>query len=98
MRFPPIFEWCEINLESGVNLKCKILHLEDSDDDSFFFRRALRFVGYSGAYSRVCGVFDARRFLAGEGEFCDRVQFPWPDILVVDSTLPGVESTQHFLA
>ena len=80
-----------------MNLRCTILHLEDSDDDSFFFQRALEVLSFVGIYRRVSRINDARSYLAGENAFSDRKLFPWPDVVVVDTCIPGAETTQQFL-
>lgn len=81
-----------------MNLQCKILHLEDSDDDSFLFQRVLARLNFSGVYRRVPSVDTAMEFLAGGGEYADRKQFPLPDVLVIDNSVPGAHTTRDLAA
>src|SRR4051794_11234421 len=80
-----------------MNLQCKILHLEDSDDDSFLFQRVLARLSFTGVYRRVSTVDDALSYLRGIGDFADRTQFPLPDMLVIDSSLPGGHTTSDLM-
>ncbi|HWN94736.1 MAG TPA: hypothetical protein VNT99_06875 [Methylomirabilota bacterium] len=69
-----------------MNLNCIILHVEDDDNDSFFFQRALGAVFFVGSYRRVPDVKAAMLYLAGDAHYSDRHLFPLPNVLVVDSS------------
>ena len=71
----------------ALKLNCNILHLEDDDNDAFFFQRALQAFGFAGAYGRVTSVEQAILYLCGDGKYADRSRFPVPDVLVMDSTV-----------
>jgi DNA-binding NarL/FixJ family response regulator len=77
---------------------CNILHLEDDENDSFLFQRALRHLRFAGTYRLVTSVDDAISYFSGAATFSDRSQNPLPDILVADSNLGQVRSTADFLA
>jgi len=81
-----------------MHLTCIILHVEDDDNDSFFFQRALRALSFVGTYRRVGTVPDAIRYFSAEGEFSDRKSFPTPDVLVMDSTLDAGKSVAELFA
>jgi hypothetical protein len=76
-----------------MNLQCAILHLEDDDNDSVFFERALQTVGFSGTYRRVCAVGEVIAYLAGNGQYADRTSFPFPNLLVLDNVMAGSKLT-----
>ena len=80
-----------------LNLKCNILHLEDDDNDSLFFQRALKRRDFMGAYRRVSTVEAAIRYLNGTHEFAERRLFPLPNVLVMDSSLSGYQTTEDLL-
>lgn len=81
-----------------MNLNCKILHVEDDDNDSFFFQRALDAVSFVGIYRRVADIESAELYLAGQAQYSDRQLFPLPDVLVVDSALQTGDSVNDLLA
>jgi CheY-like chemotaxis protein len=83
----------------------RIVIADDSDDDLFLFKRALK---------RACASMDvvtmlrdgkeAVAYLKGQGEYADRQKFPLPELLLLDIKMPcmsGLEvlewlQTQHF--
>jgi hypothetical protein len=77
-----------------LNLDCNILHLEDDDNDSLFFQRALDQFQFRGAYRRVSSVQETLDYLAGRGEFSDRHLYPMPGVLVADSSLGALTGPQ----
>ena len=66
-----------------------VLVVDDNDDDLVLFERAVRQVGYSGAVRYIESGSQAIAYLAGEGEFEDRAQFPAADFLILDLKMPG---------
>jgi len=81
-----------------LNLSCKILHLEDDDNDSLFFQHALKSLAFTGVYRRVCDVTAAIHYLAGDAEYSDRHLYPMPDVLVLDTALTGSQTTEDLFA
>jgi hypothetical protein len=81
-----------------MELNCNILHLEDDDNDSFFFQRALGHWKFSGNYRRVASVDEAIGYLTGRGDFADRHLYPLPHLLVADSNLGSARTTGDLLA
>jgi DNA-binding response OmpR family regulator len=66
---------------------CVILHVDDDDNDSLFFQRALAKNGFAGTYRRVRSGKDARDYLIREVPFADRLLFPTPNLIVTDMGL-----------
>ena len=65
-----------------------ILLLEDSDDDAFFFDRAVNKTGLGIKTQRVRNGQEAIDYLQGIGEFSDRRQFPLPHVIMLDLKMP----------
>jgi DNA-binding NarL/FixJ family response regulator len=70
--------------------KFNVLLVDDSETDRFFLRRAM---GSSAPLLQVVGELDngdeAVAYLAGKGEYADRGRHPLPELLVLDSRMPG---------
>jgi CheY-like chemotaxis protein len=68
---------------------CKLLLVEDRDDDIVLFQRALQ------RHSNIMLTGTARdgdaaiAYLQGAGQYADRTKHPWPDVVVLDLKLPG---------
>lgn len=76
-----------------MNETCNILHLEDDDNDSLFFQRALTRADFKGAYRRVSTVEEAIAYFSGGNQFADRHLYPLPDILVADNAMTTMKSS-----
>jgi CheY-like chemotaxis protein len=66
-----------------------ILLIEDSEDDVFFFKRAMEQAKLSNPVQVVHDVGQAIGYLEGAGPFADRSQFPLPKIIFVDLHMPS---------
>jgi len=66
-----------------------ILLIEDSDDDVFFFKRALGQAKLSNPVQVLPDAAQAIKYLEGSEPFADRTQFPVPRIVFVDLHLPS---------
>src|SRR5215203_3421143 len=65
-----------------------ILLVEDSEDDVFLMKRALKNAGIT---NRLCVVEDGQQavdYLSGVGEFADRSTHPIPSVVFLDLKLP----------
>jgi DNA-binding response OmpR family regulator len=66
----------------------KLLLVDDSDDDAFLFKRALRrhpnvrLVGWAQDGDAAIA------YLSGADPYADRRQYPWPDVMVLDLKMP----------
>jgi CheY-like chemotaxis protein len=61
-----------------------ILLVEDDDNDAFGMELAFRDAGLSANFRRVNDGQAAIDYLAGNGIFADRIQHPFPSLLLVD--------------
>ena len=68
---------------------CNVLLVDDSEDDVFLLKRALR----AHPWLRVVAWAEdgnvAIDYLSGAGPYADRDQYPWPDVMVLDLKMPG---------
>src|SRR4051812_45283413 len=66
-----------------------ILLIEDSEDDAFFFKRAMEQAKLPNPLRVVEDAAQAICYLEGSGSFAERLQFPLPRIVFVDLHTPG---------
>jgi CheY-like chemotaxis protein len=66
-----------------------ILLAEDSEDDVILIERAFRKARILYPLKVVRDGEDAISYLSGFGRFADRVQFPFPDLFLLDLKLPN---------
>jgi CheY-like chemotaxis protein len=71
--------------------------VEDNDDDSFIFQRSLAQLLFTGSYRRVSTVDAAIEYLSGEREYGNRALYPLPDVVVLDTSLPGTKETGELM-
>jgi CheY-like chemotaxis protein len=67
-----------------------VLLVEDDANDALLFRRAFERSRLAARLDVVPDAESAMRYLAGEGEFTDRVAHPLPSLLLLDLKLPGM--------
>ncbi len=70
-----------------------VLIADDSEDDSFFFERALR---QSRRFTVVGSVRNGEEiiaYLTGQGQYADRQLWPMPDVLMMDLIMPRLSGT-----
>jgi len=68
---------------------CKVILVDDSDDDVFLFERSLaRHPRIQLVWRGVDGN-EAIEYLGGTGKFADRTQYPWPHVMVLDLKMPS---------
>jgi CheY-like chemotaxis protein len=74
-----------------------ILLVEDSEDDVFFFNRALRQVDPLRSVRVVINGLQVMDYLSGSGIYKNRKFFPLPSLVILDLKLPclnGLEALQ----
>jgi CheY-like chemotaxis protein len=67
-----------------------ILLVEDTEDDVFFLKRALRDSGIKNPLQVVVDGQQALDYLQGNKQFADREQYPLPFLILLDLKLPHV--------
>jgi CheY-like chemotaxis protein len=67
---------------------CNVLLVDDSEDDVFLLKRALA----PHSNLRVVGWAEdggaAIDYLSGKGEYSNRKEHPWPDLMILDLKMP----------
>src|SRR5687767_9482039 len=77
-------------LQLPVNTAYPILLAEDRPDDVFLMERALQKVKSRHPLRVVTDGQKAIEYLSGQGEYSDRVAFPFPGLVILDLKMPGV--------
>lgn len=67
-----------------------VLLVEDNEDDIYFMRRAFSQTHTGHALTVVSDGREAIKYLAGEDQYKDRLQYPVPRMLLLDLKLPLV--------
>lgn len=65
-----------------------VLYVDDDENDVFFLKRAFQKAGILNPLHVACDGQEAIDFLAGNGKFADRDQYPMPYVLLLDLNLP----------
>jgi CheY-like chemotaxis protein len=71
-----------------------ILIVDDREDDRFLLERMLRRVGVVNPIHCLCDGHEAIRYFNGNFPFCDRVQYPIPEIVFLDLHMPIVHGRE----
>ena len=72
----------------SVNSNLVILLVEDSEDDVFFMKRALKAAGVDNPLRIARDGQEAIDYLAGTGAYADRSEHPMPSLILLDLKLP----------
>jgi CheY-like chemotaxis protein len=67
-----------------------VLYIEDDVDDVALMQHAWKRVGVRNPLQIVGDGEEARRYLAGEGRYANRVDYPMPSLVLLDLKLPKV--------
>ena len=68
-----------------------VLLAEDNRDDAFLMQRAFKEHGLMRPLHIVDNGADAIAYIAGEGKFADRVEHPFPSMVILDLKMPGAD-------
>jgi CheY-like chemotaxis protein len=74
-----------------------VLYAEDEDNDAFLMQRAFTKAGITNPLRVVVDGAEAIQYLAGDGEYANRDEHPFPCLLLLDLNLPrhsGLEVLQ----
>ena len=81
-----------MNSIQGLGLRrLRILMVDDSTDDISFVERALHKSGVGQYFRAVHDGSDALKYLKGEEDFGDRSRTPFPNIILSDLKMPGMD-------
>ncbi len=73
-----------------LDTRLKILVAEDNADDVFFLRQAVKKAGVDCVLNSACDGIQTVAYLKGDGAFADRLAHVFPDILLLDLNMPGM--------
>jgi CheY-like chemotaxis protein len=73
-----------------INQKPTLLLVEDNEEDAFLLRRALRMEKIECGLQVAEDGQEAIEYLGGVGKYADRVQYPFPTLVLLDLKLPYV--------
>lgn len=71
-----------------------ILLVEDDPNDVFFLQRALKKQGIRNPVHVASNGEEAIHYLAGEDQFSNRSQFPFPGFVITDLKMPKVSGLE----
>src|SRR5688572_14481597 len=72
-----------------MNDVCKLLLVEDSDDEVAFFRQAAEKTSGFAIVGRVSNGAEAMHYLDRKGKYADRERYSWPDVVVLEIRMPN---------
>lgn len=68
-----------------------ILLVDDNPDDVNLIKTAFKACLGAERVIAVSGGFKAIAYMMGEGEYADRVKYPYPSFIITDLKMPGVD-------
>ena len=68
-----------------------ILLVEDREDDILLIQKAFARGGINNPLPVVRDGEQAMLYLAGEGKFSNRAEYPLPDLILLDLKMPGID-------
>ena len=68
-----------------------ILLVDDREDDAYLVRRAFVGGGVANPVHWVQSGTQAVEYLTGTGHYYDRVEYPLPDLILLDLKMPGMD-------
>jgi two-component system response regulator len=71
--------------------RTRVLLVDDDGDDRLLFAKALYKSGLDVDYLELSNGSAPVDHLLGTGEYADRTRFPFPDLVVLDLKMPGVD-------
>jgi CheY-like chemotaxis protein len=71
-----------------------ILHVDDVEDDVVLLSEACKSAGLPCDIHSVSDAHTAMQYLAGEEGYSDRSVHPFPDVIILDLTMPGMNGFQ----
>src|SRR5215472_11311182 len=71
-------------------IKATVLHVEDDPNDTLLLEHACRKAGMTFYLQAVCDGDQAIAYLRGSNDFCDRLKYPLPQLILLDLKMPRV--------
>jgi CheY-like chemotaxis protein len=71
-----------------------ILYVEDEENDVFFMQHAWKKAGISNPLKIVTDGEQALQYLAGEGKYANRDEYPLPSLVLLDLKLPKMDGLE----
>ena len=71
-----------------------VLIVEDDPNDVDLLIRGLRQAGFLGKLVTARDAVEAFNYFAGRAPFADRSEYPLPDLVLLDLSLPGVSGAE----
>ncbi len=68
-----------------------ILVVDDDPNDLWLIQAAFKAVGVTSNVQTVDGGHEAVAYLKGEGKYADRAVYPYPDFVLTDLKMPGID-------
>ena len=68
-----------------------VLAVEDSSDDYLLIKRGFRKMERIRLVGQATDGEEAMAYLKGDGKYANRKEFPFPDLLLLDLKMPGVD-------
>ena len=68
-----------------------MLMVDDSKEDAFFVKRALEASQVAHFFHSVMDGSEGLAYLKAEGTYADRQAFPFPNVLLCDLKIPGMD-------
>lgn len=88
-KYLPPYGVAMITSPQNIELeRLPVLVVEDNEDDVFILNYAFKEANLKNPLHIVGDGEEAVEFLAGEGKFSDRTQFPFPALVLLDLKLP----------
>ncbi|MFN7140437.1 MAG: response regulator [Limisphaerales bacterium] len=78
----------------SAEAKFTILLVEDDENDSFLFQRALKRNQIDHPVQWMRDGLEALHYLRGEGQYADRNAFPFPKIIILDLKMPRLSGME----
>lgn len=78
-------------LESSVTRKFRILLVDDDPNDRLLFASALEQIGMQTELFEATSGYAGLDYLLGQPPYDDRKRFPFPDLMLLDLKMPGMD-------
>lgn len=88
------FRECSVLMNLANFRKCTVLVAEDNPHHALLIKRAFRLAGLKNPVYFAADGAEAIRYLAGDGQFEDRLRYPIPVVMLVDLRMPKISGLE----